>query len=144
LVGPSTARRPSGSLAKDFRVERLSFWAPFCQASKWATTWSTWTAEDVSCPRLNLMACPVYGSDRVPLRTRPPVGAGPERELLQVAPQDVVAGVAAVAVIVVSGVAELVAVVAGLRSAPLNGEQGEGGQHGALGGGCRGERCLGG
>jgi hypothetical protein len=59
LVGPSTASKFAGSFAKRSRWVGVQVWAPFCQASDSATTWSIWTAVDVVVPRRNSMVSPV-------------------------------------------------------------------------------------
>lgn len=63
----STASRFSGSLAKRSRFPASHRWAPFCQASDRATTWSTST---LPSPRRKAMRLPVYGSAAItPLAT---------------------------------------------------------------------------
>lgn len=72
FAGPSTAKRLRGSFAKFLLLSALHCWAPVCQASPRATTWSICTDDDVVTPRRKSILAAVYGSSSCPERTTQP------------------------------------------------------------------------
>jgi hypothetical protein len=69
LVGPSTAKRFIGSLAKEYLDAADKACAPVDQAFESATTWSICTASEVLTPLTKLIVLPVYGSFKTPVVT---------------------------------------------------------------------------